>query len=125
MEVEPEGWVEVWPPLDLSEDMFVTNVKGHSMEPMIPDGCLCAIGANRAGSYDGKVVVLECGDETGGNRYTIQGHRTSTNLGMDSKGDAAWLHERITLDPINIDHKSWDVASVERVSVLGELLFIV
>jgi SOS-response transcriptional repressor LexA len=125
MEVEPEGWVEVWPPLALSEDMFVTHVKGHSMEPIIPDGCLCAIGANRTGSNEGKVVVLERREETGGNCYTIQQYRTSKNRDPDVKGNAAWLHERITLNPINPAYHSWDVASAERVSVLGEFLFVV
>jgi len=125
MQVEPEGWVEVWPQIGLTKDMFVTHVKGHSMEPAIPDGSLCAIRADMTGSYDGKIVLIEQYGETGGNRYTIQRYSTSKNPDPDSEGSAAWLHERITLEPTNPDYKSWDVASSVRVRVLGEFLFVV
>ena len=42
MAVEPEGWVEVPTQIPLTDDMFVTHVKGHSMEPEIPNVSLCA-----------------------------------------------------------------------------------
>jgi hypothetical protein len=41
------------------------------------------------------------------------------------EGDAAWLHERFTLESLNPDYKSWDVASAGTVRVLGEFLFVV
>ena len=42
-EVEPEGWVEVQPGHSaLTKDMFVAHVEGHSMQPKIPNGSLCA-----------------------------------------------------------------------------------
>ncbi len=95
------------------------------MEPAIPDGSLCAIRASWTDSYHGKVALLEYHEETGGNRYTIQRYRTSTNPDPDSEGDAAWLHERMTLEPLNPDYLSWDIASAEDVRILGEFLFVV
>jgi CheY-like chemotaxis protein len=63
MEVEPDGWVEVWPQMPLRQDMFVTQIKGHSMEPAIPDSSRCVFGANIAGPLEGKqscVQILGC-----------------------------------------------------------------
>jgi len=125
MQVEPEGWVEVWPNMILTNDMFVTHVKGYSMEPEIPDGSLCAITGNLAGSPHGKVVLVDHYGETGGNRYTIKRYRVSMNADPHMEGDAAWLHERFTLESLNPDYKSWDVASAGTVRVLGEFLFVV
>jgi phage repressor protein C with HTH and peptisase S24 domain len=130
MQVEPEGWVEVWPQIPLSEDMFVTHIKGHSMEPTIPDGSLCVFKGNLAGSRDigsrdGKVVLVEEYGEAGGNRYTVKRYLTSKNPDPDREGDAAWLHERITLESLNPDYKSFDVPSADAVLILGEFLFVV
>jgi SOS-response transcriptional repressor LexA len=130
MEVEPEGWVEVWPEIPLTQDMFVTHIKGHSMEPTIPDGSLCVFrgnlgGSRDSGSNDGKVVLMEHYGESGGNRYTIKRYCRSKNPDPDKKGDEAWLHERITLESLNPHYKSFEVASAATVQILGEFLFVV
>jgi hypothetical protein len=125
MQVEPEGWVEVWPQIPLTEDMFVTHIKGHSMEPLIPDGSLGAFRGDITGSPDGKVVLVERYGEAGGNRYTIKRYRGSKNPDPDREGDRAWLHERVTLESVNPDYKSWDVASAGKIRILGEFLFVV
>jgi len=125
MQVEPEGWVEVWSEIPLTEDMFVTHIRGHSMEPMIPDGSLGVFTGNLTGSLDGKIVLVERYGEAGGNRYTITQYSRSKNLDPDRKGDEAWLHERITFKPVNPDYKSWDVASAGKIRILGEFLFVV
>jgi hypothetical protein len=41
-EVTAQGWEEAPPELRLAPGMFVAEIVGHSMEPMIPDGALCA-----------------------------------------------------------------------------------
>jgi hypothetical protein len=125
MQVEPEGWVEVWPDMILTKDMFIIHTKGYSMEPTIPDGSLCAISGNLAGTPDGKVVLVEDYGEYGGNRYTIKRYRVSMNADPHTDGDEAWLRERFTLESLNPDYKSWDVASAGTVRVLGEFLFVV
>jgi hypothetical protein len=57
--------------------------------------------------------------------YASKRNRVSMNADPNTEGDAAWLHERFTLESLNPDYKSWDVASVGTVRVLGEFLFVV
>jgi phage repressor protein C with HTH and peptisase S24 domain len=42
-EVEEEDWEETPPALRLSPGMFAARIRGRSMEPLIPDGSLCAV----------------------------------------------------------------------------------
>jgi len=124
VEVEPEGWVEVWGQT-LTQDMFVTHVRGYSMAPEIPDGSLCVINGRPVDSHDGKVVLVEQYGDGEGSRYTIKRYRISKNADPDKEGDAGWLHERMTLESDNPDYQSWDEASARKVRVLGEFLFVV
>jgi hypothetical protein len=124
MQVEPGEWVEVWPDIPLTHDMFITQIKGHSMEPMIPDASRCVFRANIAGSPDGKVVLLEQYGEAAGNRHAVKRYWRSKNPDPHREGDDGWLHERITLESINPPYKPWDVASTEKIRILGEFLFV-
>ena len=125
-EVNPEGWVEVSPsPIRITPDMFVTHVEGCSMEPIIPDGSLCAFRSNVSAPYNGKVVLMEHYGEVGGNRYAVKRYRTSMNADPNKEGEQAWLHERITLESINPDYAPWEVASAQKVNVIGEFVFTV
>jgi SOS-response transcriptional repressor LexA len=125
-EVEPEGWVEVQPSHSiLTKDMFVTHVEGHSMQPKIPDGSLCAFRSNVSTPYNGKVLLLERYGESGGNRYAVSQYRTSTNSDPSKEGDREWLHERFTLEPLNPEYPPWDIPSDEKVNVIGEFAFLV
>jgi phage repressor protein C with HTH and peptisase S24 domain len=125
-DVEPQGWVEV--PRDhiaLTPDMYVTHIKGRSMEPTIPDGSLCAFKGKVSAPYEGKVVLIEDPDQTGGNRYTVKRYRASKNIDPNTRRDGAWLHERVTLESINPSYPAWDVASDHNIGVIGEFIFVV
>jgi SOS-response transcriptional repressor LexA len=125
-EVVREGWAEVQPDHGiLTNDMFVTHVEGRSMQPKIPDGSLCAFRSNVSAPYHGKVLLLERYGETGGNRYTVSQYRISKNIDSHKEGDREWLHERFTLEPLNPEFPPWDVASDEKVNVIGEFVFVV
>ena len=125
-DVEPEGWVEVQPSHSvLTNDMFVTHIEGRSMQPKIPDGSLCAFRSNVSTPYGGKVLLLERYEEVGGNRYTVSQYRVSKNIDPYKEGDREWRHERFTLEPLNPEFPPWDVASDEKVSVIGEFAFLV
>jgi SOS-response transcriptional repressor LexA len=125
-EVEPEGWVEVQPSHSiLTKDMFVTHVEGHSMQPKIPGGSLCAFRSHVSIPYNGKVLLLERYGESGGNRYTVSQYGISNNIDPHKEGDLAWLHERFTLTPLNPEYPPWDIASDEKVNVIGEFAFLV
>jgi SOS-response transcriptional repressor LexA len=125
VEVEPEGWVEVREGIPLAEDMFVVHVKGHSMEPQIPDNCLCVFRSKITGSEEGKVLLIEQYGEPGGSRYTVKLLHVSRAVDPDQEGDAAWLHQRLTLAPVNPAYESWDVPCAGKVRVLGEFLSVV
>jgi hypothetical protein len=92
MAIEPEGWVEVHTEMPLTEDMFVVHVEGHSMEPQIPAGSLCAFRHKIAGSWNGKVLLIEQYGEAGGCRYTVKVCHISKNVDPTQQGDEAWLH---------------------------------
>jgi hypothetical protein len=125
-EVNPEGWVEVSPnPIRITRDMFVTHIEGRSMAPTIPDGSLCAFRSNVSAPYDGKILLMEDYGDVGGNRYAVKRYRTSVNADPNKEGDHAWLHERFTLESINPDYAPVEVASSEKVNVIGEFVFTV
>jgi len=126
MSVEPEGWVEVPSEVPLLEDMFVTHVRGHSMEPLIADNSLCAFRSPISGSWNGRVLLFEKYDEAGGNRYTVKVCRLSK--AVDS--DVAWLPQHIALESINPKYESWeyetgDPSFAEKIRAVGEFLFMV
>src|SRR5271154_3505886 len=99
--------------------MFVTHIEGGSMEPIIPDGSLGAFRSNVSAPYDGKIVLMEQYGEVGGNRYAVKRYRTSLNADPNREGDQAWWHERITLESINPTYAPWEVASSQKVNVIG------
>jgi Peptidase S24-like len=123
-EIEPEGWVEVTPgPIRLTRDMFVTHIKGSSMEPLIPDGSLCAFRSDVSEPYDGRILLMEDYGEVGGNRYAVKRYRVSGKADPTGKGDLRWLHERFTLESLNTDFAPMDIASARKVNVIGEFVF--
>ena len=124
--MKPEGWIEVQTSHSiLTKDMFVTHVAGRSMEPTIPDGSLCAFRSNVSVPYNGKVLLLERYGDVGGNRYTVSQYRISKDVDPHREGDRDWLHERFMLEPLNPEYPPWDVASDEKVNVIGEFVFVV
>lgn len=125
MVVEPQGWVEVRTDVSLTDDMFVAHVYGHSMEPEIPNVCLCAFRSKIGGSMEGKVLLIEQCNESGGGSYTVKLVHVSKAVDPNQEGDQAWLHQRLTLESTNPDYRSWDVASAEKIRILGEFLFVV
>jgi type I restriction enzyme R subunit len=94
-------WVEVDTKHRLRPGMFVAQVVGKSMEPIIPDGSYCLFSAPVTGTRQGKTVLVQLRDaidpETD-ERYTVK--RYESKKGRD--GDT-WRHVRILLKPINPD----------------------
>jgi SOS-response transcriptional repressor LexA len=126
LEVEPEGWVEITPgAIRITRDMFATHIKGDSMEPTIQDGSICAFRSDVCAPYNGKILLMEDYSETGGDRYAVKRYRTSSNADPNKKGDAAWLHERVTLESVNPDYPPTDIPSAAKVNVIGEFVFAI
>jgi hypothetical protein len=121
---DPEDWIQVPPKhLPVTRYMFLTHIKGCSMEPTIPDDSLCAFRSDISAPFDGKVLLMEEYGEAGGSRYAVKRYRASKNPDPNTQGDQAWLHERITLESINSNYPPWDIASARKVDVIGEFVF--
>lgn len=98
--VESHSWIAVSIGRPLTKDMFVAQVKGHSMEPTIKDGSYCVFRFERGGSRNEKVVLVESrhfDDPDNGGQYTVKRY-FSEKLHFD---DGTWRHKKITLVPDN------------------------
>jgi phage repressor protein C with HTH and peptisase S24 domain len=125
-EINPEGWVAVASsPVLLTRDMFVTHIEGRSMEPVIPDGTLCAFRSRVTAPYEGKIVLIEDYSKAGGNRYSVKRYHASTRPDPVKENDPAWLHERVTLESINPDYRPLEIPAARKINVIGEFAFIV
>ena len=92
-------WVEVDSARRLRPGMFVAQVTGRSMEPMVPDGAYALFRSPVEGTRQGKTVLVELRgavDPETGERYTLKRYE-SERIGT---GDS-WLHAKITLKPVN------------------------
>jgi SOS-response transcriptional repressor LexA len=111
-------WVEAPAGMRLSKGMFVCEVNGRSMEPLIPSGSLCVFRRFGAGSRQGKKVLVEDRSQsyTGGDRYTVKVFE-STKL-SNAEG---WEHQSIHLLPLNPEFPVLDLESdPERYAVVAE-----
>jgi SOS-response transcriptional repressor LexA len=99
-EVTGQGWIEAPEDLRLEPDMFVAEIAGHSMEPLIPDGSLCVFRHGVAGSRQGRLVLVE---NRADNSYTVKRYLSEKSAGVE------WRHTRIRLQSLNPDYPSWDL----------------
>ena len=118
-------WVEVGSRHRPRPGMFVAQVVGKSMEPVIPDGSWCLFRAPAEGTRQGKTVLVQLRDATDpetGQRYTVKRYESE----RAAKGDS-WHHERITLKPVNPDFKPIVLtdASVGELQVIAELVEVI
>jgi SOS-response transcriptional repressor LexA len=92
-------WIAVETKHRLRPGMFVAQVVGRSMEPMIPDGSYCLFIAPVEGTRQGKIVLVQMRDATdpeSGERYTVKRYESE----KAEEGDS-WRHAAITLIPLN------------------------
>jgi SOS-response transcriptional repressor LexA len=128
----PEAiWVEVDTSHKLRRGMFVTQVCGKSMEPLIPDGSYCLFAGpvggkaseSIAGTRQGQTVLVELKGEVDpetGHRFTVKRYE-SEKL---TEPDGTWRHTRITLRPLNHQFEPivLENASGEDLAVIGTFL---
>jgi hypothetical protein len=109
---EPDAWVPAPRGLRLSEGMFIAQVVGRSMEPLIPDGSYCVFRAPVTGTRQGKRLLIE---QTGGqgadpsSRYTVK--RYTSRKTVDA--DGSWEHASIRLEPLNREFEAFDLREGE------------
>ena len=86
-EISEDGWIETPEDLRLTSDMFVAEIAGHSMEPLIPDGSLCVFRRGVVGSRQGRLVLVENRAAGGNERYTVKRYKSK----REQSGDE-WRH---------------------------------
>jgi len=119
---EDQAWEEAPAGLRLTREMFIAEIVGHSMEPLIPDGSLCVFRRGATGSRQGRLVLVEALGEAGGDRYTVKRYRSEKR--QNDAGE--WAHERIRLEPLNPTFEAWDLDPQEdRYRILAEFVEIV
>ncbi len=120
MQVEELGWIEAPRGLRLTPDMFVAQVVGRSMEPVIPDGSRCIFRANVIGSRKGKLLLVEnfAESEEGGERYTVKRYRSEKIL----REDGAWEHARVIMEPLNPEFEPWELEEGHQCRVIAEFV---
>ena len=123
-DVEVEGWAEV--PVDvvrIDDSMFVSQVVGRSMEPLIPDASYCVFRRIRAGSRQGKVVLAQHHSiddvETGGS-YTVKRYES-----RKEESDGEFVGS-IKLCPVNPEFEPivLDPGDDAEVQVIAELVTV-
>jgi len=116
---EDQAWEEAPTGLRLTREMFVAEIVGHSMEPLIPDGSLCVFRRGVTGSRQGRLVLVEALGEAGSDRYTVKRYRSEKR--QNEAGE--WAHERIRLEPLNSAFEAWDLDPQEdRYRIIAEFV---
>ena len=117
--IEDQAWEEAPAGLRLTHEMFVAEIVGRSMEPLIPDRSLCVFRRGVTGSRQGRLVLVEALGEAGGDRYTVKRYRSEKR--QNDEGE--WAHERIRLEPLNPTFEAWDLDPQEdRYRILAEFV---
>ncbi len=117
VEEQPLEWRRV-EGLRLSEGMFIVQVVGRSMEPLIPDGSFCVFRAPVVGSRQGRRLLIELfGATSTSARFTVKRYTSSKR----QTGDGEWEHASIRLEPLNPEFPAFDLEE-GQFRVVGEFV---
>ena len=118
---EEIGWAAV-PDVRLREGMFMAQVQGSSMEPLIHDGAWCLFRRCPGGSREGRIVLVQfnsLGDPENGGRFTVKKYHAEKVA--DAEG---WRHGRIQLLPLNPEFQPIELSeeNASDLIIVGEYL---
>jgi phage repressor protein C with HTH and peptisase S24 domain len=119
-EIEPETYIEAPPDLRrVTDDLFVGEIAGTSMEPDIPDGSVCLFRHFGAGTRQGRLVLVEELGRGSNERYTVKRYVSSKR----QRPDSSWDHAAIRLEPLNPEHEAWELNPEEdRYRIVAEFV---
>lgn len=120
---EISGWVLV-PNTKLNPHMFVAQVHGQSMEPLVPSGAWCLFRPCPAGSRQGRRLLVQLSTSASpddGGRYTLKKYHSEKTLAEDG-----WEHQSIELQPLNSSFPTivLDANDPDSLRIVGELVTI-
>jgi type I restriction enzyme R subunit len=118
-------WVEISTKRKLRRGMFVAQVVGQSMEPLIPDGSYCLFASPVTGSRTGRILLVQLlnqVDPETGQRYTIKKYQSQKTGEQNS-----WRHQRIKLEPINPSYLPIELTDAleDQVSIAAEFVQVI
>ena len=121
---EIAGWIAA-PGHRLRQGMFAARIRGHSMEPTIPDGALCLFQTPTPGSRNGRIVLVQLnslGDPETGGRFTVKKY-----LSSKSPTDDSWSHSQISLVPINPSFPTIPLnpSNAQDLLIIGEFIAVI
>jgi SOS-response transcriptional repressor LexA len=123
-EVEELDWVRAPEGLRLTEGMFIAQVVGRSMEPLIPDGSYCIFRAPVIGSRQAKRLLIQEIKSAGStSAFTIK--RYTSQKSRHPEYD--WQNETIRLEPLNPEFQAFELDPNEfeaRYRVIAEFVEI-
>jgi hypothetical protein len=106
-EVEELDWQRAPEGLRLAEGMFIAQVVGRSMEPLIPDGSHCIFRAPVAGSRQGKrLLIQEIKAAGSSSAFTVKRYTSRKTVSSEDE----WRHESIRLEPLNSEFEAFELA---------------
>ena len=105
-EIEELEWLRALEGLRLTEGMFVAQVVGRSMEPLIPDGSYCVFRAPVVGSRQGKrLLIQEIKAAGSSSAFTVKRYTSR----KQQRSEDEWQHESIRLEPLNPEFEAFDL----------------
>jgi phage repressor protein C with HTH and peptisase S24 domain len=116
-------WVQLEVGRRLRPGMFVAQVVGRSMEPVIPDGAHCLFASPVTGSRQGRTVLVrlhDSPDPESGERFTVKIYESE----KAASDDGTWRHVRVVLKPRNPEFQPIEltVDDEDAVAVVAELV---
>lgn len=111
--VQETGWMRIAGAGRLREGMFVAQINGHSMEPLIPDKSYAIFRSPVEGTRQGKIVLVQSNKlydpETGGS-YTVKRYSSEKKYSQDE----TWAHSKILLSSINPEYPNIEIKETEE-----------
>lgn len=92
-----------------AQDLFITQITGHSMEPLIPNGSYCLFKYGVVGSRNNRVVLVKKDGIIDPDLQTLFTIKRYFSKKIPSSEDG-WIHETIELRP---DNKEYPILIVE------------
>lgn len=117
-DVSAEEWIEAPVDLRLDPDMFLARIKGHSMEPRIPDGSICVFNRKVVGSRHGRLVLVRNSELADDNQYTVKRYKSEKRV-----TEEGFAQTRIRLESLNPAYPSWDLdEDPEKYQIMAEFV---
>ncbi len=125
-EYENYQWVELPINISASEEYFVCQIIGESMNKKIENGSWCLFKKDPGGTREGKIVLVKhynIQDLDFGAGYTVKLYHSEKGLFEDS-----WQHKKIILKPMSFDPNFENIVLVKdeinELKIVGEFLTV-